>query len=192
MIRAVGFYFFASAYWALLPLVARSQIAGGPALRLMLGTIGAGAVAGSFALPWLKRALESRSLVAAGTFSTVFALLLFGQAKDPATALIASVMAGAGWIAVLASLNVSAQVALPEWVRGRGLAFYMTVYFGAMTIGSAVWGHVAGLLGLPAAHFFAAAGALASDPSDLAVEIADGRRSRSDAVDALANPDHTP
>jgi len=28
---------------------------------------------------------------------------------------------------VLSSLNVSAQVALPEWVRARGLAIFMTV-----------------------------------------------------------------
>ena len=31
LIRAVAFFFFASAYWALLPLVARNQIAGAPA-----------------------------------------------------------------------------------------------------------------------------------------------------------------
>ena len=165
LFRAVGFYFFASAYWALLPLVARTQISGGPGLYgFMLGAIGGGAVAGSFALPWLKRTLGPDRLVAGGTFSTILALLLFGVAQNAATALVASVMAGAGWIAVLASLNVSAQVALPEWVRGRGLAFYMTVYFGTMTIGSALWGHVAGLLGLPAAHFIAAAGALAAIP----------------------------
>jgi MFS family permease len=165
LFRAVGFYFFASAYWALLPLVARTQISGGPGLYgFMLGAIGGGAVAGSFVLPWLKRTLGPDRLVAGGTFSTILALLLFGVAQNAATALVASVMAGAGWIAVLASLNVSAQVALPEWVRGRGLAFYMTVYFGTMTIGSALWGHVAGLLGLPAAHFIAAAGALAAIP----------------------------
>jgi hypothetical protein len=33
-----------------------------------------------------------------------------------------------------------------------------------MTVGSALWGHVAGLLGLPAAHFIAAGGALAGIP----------------------------
>ena len=38
---------------------------------------------------------------------------------------------------MMATLFVSAQVALPEWVRGRGLAVFLTVYFGAMTIGSA-------------------------------------------------------
>jgi hypothetical protein len=40
----------------------------------------------------------------------------------------------------------------------------MTVYFGAHTVGSAVWGQVAALLGLPLAHFIAAAGALLTIP----------------------------
>ena len=165
LIRAVGFFLFGSAYWALLPLVARTQIAGGPQLYgILLGAIGAGAVAGAFALPKLKAHLGADRLVAAGTLGTALALVLFGLARDVATAAAASIIAGAAWIAVLASLNVSAQVALPEWVRGRGLAVYMTVFFGALSLGSVVWGKVAGLVGLPAAHFAAAAAALAVIP----------------------------
>jgi hypothetical protein len=52
----------------------------------------------------------------------------------------ASVIAGTCWIAVLASLNVSAQIALPDWVRGRGLAIYVTVFFETMTLGSRALG----------------------------------------------------
>src|SRR5262249_14516282 len=103
-------------------------------------------------------------LVSAGTLGTALALVLFGLARDTATGLAASVIAGASWIAVLATLNVSAQVALPEWVRGRGLALYMTVFFGALSLGSVIWGKLAGLLGLPMAHFAAAAAALAVIP----------------------------
>lgn len=52
LIRAAGFCVFASAYWALLPLVARNQVVGGPELYgILLGAIGIGAVGGSFALP---------------------------------------------------------------------------------------------------------------------------------------------
>ena len=59
LIRAVGFFLFASAYWALLPLVVRSQISGGPELYgILLGAIGAGAVCGAFALPWMKAKLR--------------------------------------------------------------------------------------------------------------------------------------
>jgi MFS family permease len=165
LMRAVGFFLFASAYWALLPLVARSQIAGGPDLYgVLLGAIGAGAVGGAFALPWLKAKLGPDRLVAAGTLGTAATLALFGLAHDMPTALSASVLAGVSWIAVLSSLNVSAQVALPEWVRGRGLAMFVTIFFGAMTLGSAVWGQVAAMMGLPVAHDLAAAGALMAIP----------------------------
>jgi len=76
----------------------------------------------------------------------------------------ASLIAGMSWIPVLASLNVSAQVALPDWVRGRGLAMFVMVFFGTLSVGSALWGEVAALTTLPTAHFVAAAGALLAIP----------------------------
>jgi MFS family permease len=165
LIRGVGFFLFASAYWALLPLVARSQIAGGPGLYgFLLGAIGAGAVGGAFALPWLKARLGPDWLVAAGSVGTAIAMVLFGFARNPATGIAASIFAGVSWIAVLASFNVSAQLALPEWVRGRGLAMFVTTFFGALSLGSAIWGQLAGMVGLPATHFIAAAGALLAIP----------------------------
>jgi MFS family permease len=165
VIRSAAFFLFGSAYWALLPLVARERIAGGPDLYgYLLGAIGAGAVGGAFALPSLKQRLGPDRLVNAGTIGTALATALFGLARDPATGLAASIIAGVSWIAVLSSLNVSAQVALPEWVRGRGLAIFVTVFFGALTLGSVVWGKVAGMVGLPAAHLTAAAGAIVAIP----------------------------
>jgi predicted MFS family arabinose efflux permease len=161
LVRAEAFFFFASAYWALLPLVSRNQIAGGPELYgLLLGAIGVGAVLGAFTLPTLKGALGPDRLVAVGTLGTVLTLILLGIARHPAVGFAACLVAGFSWIAVLASLNVSVQVSLPDWVRGRGLAMFVTVFFGAMTAGSALWGKLASTLGLPAAHFIAAAGAL--------------------------------
>jgi hypothetical protein len=165
LIRGAAFFLFASAYWALLPLVAREQLAGGPDLYgFLLGAIGAGAVVGAFALPWLKIKLGPDRLVAAGSIGTAAATVLFGLAANAATALTASVIAGMSWIAVLSSLNVSAQVALPEWVRGRGLAMFVVVFFGALSLGSAIWGQAAGMVGLSGAHFMAAAGVLVAIP----------------------------
>jgi MFS family permease len=165
LLRAVAFFLFGCAYWALLPLVARHQIAGGPELYgLLLGTIGASAVAGAFGLPWLEARLGPDRLVAAGTLGTAVALALFGASREPLMAIAASAIAGVSWIAVLASLNVSAQVALPDWVRARGLSLYVVVLFGAMTLGSMFWGEVASRLGLPLAHFLAAASAALAIP----------------------------
>ena len=161
LIRAIGFFLFASAYWALLPLVARSQLHGGPTLYgVLLGAIGAGAVGGALLLPRLQARHGPDAVVMHGEAGTAAALVLFGLAQQPWVAILACLLAGIGWIGVLASLNVSAQTVLPDWVRGRGLAAYVTVFFGTMTVGSALWGFVAERLGLPAAHYLAAASAL--------------------------------
>ena len=165
LIRAVGFFLFASAYWALLPLVARTRISGGPALYgVLLGAMGASAVGGAFFLRWLKAKLGADRLLSSATLATAAATALFALARDSATAVAASLIAGASWIAAVSSLNVSAQVALPDWVRGRGLAMYVTVMFGALTLGSAMWGEVAAAAGLPAALLLAALGALIAIP----------------------------
>jgi predicted MFS family arabinose efflux permease len=159
LIRAAGFFLFASAYWALLPLLARNQIQGGPGLYgILLGAIGGSAVIGALILPLLKERLGADGLAAAGTVGTAVALVLFGLARAPATALVASSIAGLSWIAVLATINVSAQLGLPAWVRGRGLALFVTVMFGAMSLGSMAWGQVATHIGLQATHIVAAAG----------------------------------
>jgi MFS family permease len=197
LIRGAAILLFASAYWALLPLVAREQIAMGPDLYgFLLGAIGAGAVGGAFALPWLNERLGPDRLVAAGSVGTAVAMVLFGLARDSATALSASVIAGVSWIAILSSLNVSAQVAQPEWMRARGLAVYVTSFYGALALGSAVWGLVAGMFGLFAALIMAAAGALLAIPltwrwklqtaAGAGLTPPDRGRSRPHTVDALA------
>lgn len=159
--RSVGFFLFASCYWALLPLVARRLPAGSAGLYgALLGTIGLSAIASAFALPWLKTQLGPNRLAALGSVATALALALFAVAHNAAVALLASAFAGSSWITTIAILNVSAQVALPDWVRARGLAVYVTVFFGAMTLGSVLWGQVAGIAGVPAALSIACGGCL--------------------------------
>jgi MFS family permease len=165
LVRTMGFFLFASAYWALLPLVARRQIGGGPELYgILLGAIGAAAVGAAFLLPWLRATMGADRLLAVATLATAVATGLFALAHDPITAIAASFIAGASWIGAVSGLNVSAQVALPEWVRGRGLATYASVMFGSLTIGSALWGELARTAGLSAALALAAAGAMIAIP----------------------------
>ena len=165
LLRALAFFPFASAYWALLPLVARRQMVEGPEFYgFLLAAIGVGAISGSVALNWLKAKIGPDRVVASGTLGTAVALVMFGLAREPVLALCASLVAGASWTVVLASLYVSAQVALPDWVRARGLAILLTVVYGAMTVGSALWGQIAGLEGLQIAHFAAAVGAALAVP----------------------------
>ena len=150
---------FASAYWALLPLIARGLLGGGPELYgILLGCVGAGAVGGALFLPKLKALLGPDRLVAAGTLGMALVLVVLATIANDYAAAAVSLLAGASWIAVLSSLNVSAQVALPEWVRARGLSIFLTVFFGAMSAGSITWGRMAEALGIPLTLLAAAAG----------------------------------
>ena len=165
LIRAAGFFVFASAYWALLPLVARAQVGGGPLFYGgLLGAIGVAAVGAAFIMPWLGDRLGPDRLVGAGSLATAAATAVFALARDPVTAIAGGLIAGAGWTVTLSSLNLSAQVALPAWVRGRGMAIYVTVMFGALSLGSVIWGQAAAVLGHGPAQLIAAAGCALTVP----------------------------
>jgi predicted MFS family arabinose efflux permease len=164
--RAVAFFPAVSAYWALLPLLAREQMSGGPeSFGVLLSAIGAGAIVGAFVLNWLKGRLGPDRLVDWGALATAAILALLGAARDPLVGAVLCVAAGAAWILVLATLYVSAQVALPDWVRGRGLAIFLTAIFGSMTFGGAIWGQVAQTFGLPIAFLSSAACLLLAIPA---------------------------
>lgn len=159
--RAAGFFLFASAFWAILPLLARDTLSGGPELYgLLMAGVGVGAVIGAVCLPFLKARFNADSLVAGGT--GLMAAVLAGVAflHIPALAIVGAGLAGVSWITVLSSLNVSAQTALPDWVRARGLSVFLTVFFGSMAAGSLVWGQVAEIAGIPVALAAATVGAL--------------------------------
>jgi MFS family permease len=161
VIRAIAFFPFASAYLALLPLVARRQTGDGAEVYgQLMAAIGVGSIVATLALNWLKKRLGANGLAALGALGIAVALFLLAAAREPMLALIASFICGAASIVALTTFFVSAQVSLPQWVRGRGLAIFLTVYFGALTLGSAVWGEVATLKGVPFALGCAGAGTL--------------------------------
>jgi MFS family permease len=165
LVRVLAFFPFASAYLALLPLLARHLMSEGPQLYgILLAAIGVGTVGGSLIIRWLKDELGPDRLVAAGSLAAAFALVLFGLAHDPIMAVSACLLGGASWTLVLTKLYVSAQVALPDWARGRGLAVFLTFIFGATTAGSAVWGKLSAMEGLPIAYFVAAGGLVLAIP----------------------------
>jgi hypothetical protein len=56
------------------------------------------------------------------------------------------VVVGMAWISVANSLTVSAQQAMPDWVRARGMSIYqMALMGGSAACGSLLWGQVAEL-----------------------------------------------
>lgn len=149
IIRAIAFFIPTSAYWALLPLVAKELLGGGPGLYgMILTALGAGAVSGTFLLPTLRHRCDANHIVAIGSAGTGLSMLFFAFGTHAFFGLTGGVIAGVSWIMVLSSLNLSAQVSLPDWVRARGLAIFRMMFFGAMAAGSVFWGQMAATSGL--------------------------------------------
>ncbi|MEM1050901.1 MAG: MFS transporter [Pseudomonadota bacterium] len=177
LLRALGFFFCASAYWAMLPLIAKGVPGGDAQLYgILLTSTGAAAVGGALFLPRLKEHLSANGLVNLGTLGTVGALALFALVPAVWAAVLGSLLAGASWIAVLTSLNVSAQTSLPNWVRARGLAVLLMVFFGSMTAGATGWGQVAEFASVSSALLAAGAGLLLALPFIRKAELGQGEK----------------
>ncbi|WP_417811520.1 MFS transporter [Thalassospira alkalitolerans] len=177
LIRAVSFFLFASAYWALLPLIAKTSLGGDArSYGILVGAVGVGAVLGALLLPKLRRRFGPDIIAMAGTLGTACVLVVFAIVPNLMAAAAGSLLAGASWIGVLSTLNSSVQTALPSWVRARGLSVFITVFFGAMSLGSIVWGQVAQTVGIPAALIIAAVGALILIPITWRMKLGQGEK----------------
>jgi MFS family permease len=150
LLRAFLFFALASSVWALLPLVARQLLGGGAGFYgILLGAVGLGAIGGAVLGPRLRARLSADGLLLAAA-SVTAAVMAFLSFAPPQWAAVASLLIlGAAWISALTTLNGVAQSILPNWVRGRSLAVYLTVFNGAMTAGSLAWGAAAELIGVP-------------------------------------------
>jgi MFS family permease len=144
LIRSMGFFVFASALWALLPLIAKQLLQGGPqTFGIMLGCIGIGAVFGALVLPGLRAKYSSDTLVSWYSVQYGVAMAAIALVHNFAVALIAAGVCGMAWITVISSTQVAAQMALPNWVRSRGLAVMVMTMMGSMSGGALIWGKVA-------------------------------------------------
>jgi MFS family permease len=142
--RALLFIPAASAVWALLPVVAaRNLHLGSAGYGLLLGAVGVGAVAAALIMPRLRARMGTPSLVTAAMLVSAAATVIVATTSNAALAGLALVPVGGAWIAVMSSLNSGLQLALPSWVRARGLAHYLLVFQGSQAVGAVIWGIVA-------------------------------------------------
>ena len=159
-LRAVSFFFSASALWALLPLIARERLSGEADLYgYLVGAAGAGAVAGGVLLGGLTRRINAnRMIFLAGTVMAV-GLAILGWSTSVALSFAAVLLCGAAWQTGYTTVMTSTQYSLPRWFGARGLAFYLMSTSACLAVGSAVWGWFADLTTLAISHY-AAAGSL--------------------------------
>lgn len=154
-----------SALWALLPAVANGRLGLNAAgYGLLLGAVGAGALAGAVVMPAAKARMSSASLFTASILTVGVTTLAITALRNPWLVGLLLLPVGAAYIAVVALFNATLQLLLPAWVRARGLAIYTVVFHGALSVGSAAWGFVADGLGTGAAVAISGAVLLAAVP----------------------------
>src|SRR5262249_48944312 len=124
------------------------------------GAVGVGAIVGAIGLPWLQRWLTPNGLLLSAALATALVVGAIALAPPRPVALALLLLLGAAWIITLTTLHVTAQAILPNWVRGRGLGIYLTVFNGALAGGSFAWGLTAQWLTIPATLLVSAAGLL--------------------------------
>jgi MFS family permease len=158
LLRIFLFFLQSTALMALLPLVARRLHGGGAGtFTVMLSCVGGGAIIAALYFPRWRERFNRDRFVVAGTLSHAALSCLVVLVPEIWIALPAMVMIGMAWISVANSLTVAAQVAMPNWVRARGMSIYQMALMGGSAAGSLLWGQVAEHLGVRGAVLAAAA-----------------------------------
>jgi MFS family permease len=148
LLRAGLFGLSASALPALMPLVARDLIHGGPlTYGVLLGAFGIGAVGGALLSRRLREWLSTEGIVRAASIALAAGAVVTSFGFLP-VALIGLAAAGAGWVLALSTFNVSVQMASPRWVVARAISLYQMSAFGGMAAGSWLFGAIASTHGV--------------------------------------------
>lgn len=153
-LRGSAFGLTANALPALMPIVARDLVKGGPlTFGLLLGAFGIGAVLGGLGSVRLRRRFATEATIRLASASLAAATAITALSPYLIVTLAALMLAGASWVVALSTFNVTIQLASPRWVLARALSIYQMTTFGGMAIGA--WA-----LGLVAEHYTVSIGLL--------------------------------
>jgi MFS family permease len=157
LLRTVAYGGAGSALWALLPAIAAQHLQLGAAgFGFLMGCLGTGAVAAGLVLGKLRARLGLERLVAVGCLVFAAVMLIAAFVRIPGVVFVSLAIGGAAWMAVMATFNTATQSSAPPWVRSRAVALHTLSSLGSFAIGSAFWGAVSGVAGLPVALSLAA------------------------------------
>jgi MFS family permease len=149
IVRVVCFFFQSIGLIALLPLVAQSLGGdGAQTYSLLMAAMGVGAVTMALSMGFANRRWSSETLYRGGMIVVAIATASAGFAPNRPFALVVMFCAGGAWLLTANSLMVAATMALPDWVRARGLSIVQMAMMGATATGAAIWGAVASVAGL--------------------------------------------
>jgi MFS family permease len=190
LLRGAVFGFAAIAVQALMPLIARDIIQGGPlTFGLLLGAFGVGAVGGALLSARLRQAMSLEALVCIAFLGFAICAAVSGASSIAAVSLVALALGGASWVLALSSFNATVQLSSPRWVVGRALAMYQMATFGGMAFGSWIWGVAAENLGTTNALLISAIVLLAGAALGLHFALPEMKSLNLDPLNRWAEPD---
>ncbi|OAF17024.1 MFS transporter [Bradyrhizobium centrolobii] len=189
LVRAVATGAVGSSIFALMPLVARDILSGGPqTYGIMLGAFGFGAIIGAIYVGEVRKRMSSEAAMRACMLSMAGATTAAALSREPALTATALILAGAVWTVVAILLDIGAQLSSPRWVAGRSLATYQAAYAGGVAFGSWGWGRLTDAAGVETALLVSAGLMLLSPLLGLWLPMP-RISSRDEDVEMLADPE---
>src|SRR5690606_17838172 len=122
------------------------------------GLMGTGAVIASQIMARLHQKYSRNVIVTGAGFVYAGAMFLVADVIHFSVLAVALLAAGAAWLAYFASISAAGQLAVPDWVRARGLSMVVLTIMGAGSVGAPLWGRLADAFGISAALMAAGAG----------------------------------
>jgi MFS family permease len=156
-LRGALFGLGASALQSLLPLMARSQLGGGPIVfGTLVGSFGFGSFFGALIATHVRSNIGGNRMLGIATIVYASATLVIAISTRLLLSIPFAFVAGIAFIFVLTTTRTSVQLCCPRWVVGRAVSLGQVASFGCMALGSAGWGAIAVLVGLSDALLIAA------------------------------------
>src|SRR5256884_4691839 len=122
-VRAATFVGFASALWALLPLVVRVTLGRGPvSYGVLVGSLGLGGLIGAAILPALRQRWSSDVFTAVASALFAAGCLALAWVRSFGLLAVIMVVTGTGWLVVVSAGLGAAPRGAAAWVRARVLA----------------------------------------------------------------------
>lgn len=153
-----GMSIFAMNFQVLLPLFARFTLgldAGG--YGALFAVMGVGSLGGSLTLAFMGERRPRLRLILGGGLAFLAAEVVLGLVRVPAIAYLVVALVGLFSMLMVNTINASVQRSVPDALRGRVMALYVTVFAGSGPLGGLFAGGVAELLGPPAGFILGAA-----------------------------------
>ena len=150
--RGLCFFVPGIAMGTLLPVIGRFELGLDEfSFGILYAVFGVGAVAAAMFMPTLNRLLTpDRANIWAMSLQAAV-ILLAALAMTPLVVGACVAISGGCWITVIANNGTAVQMILPNFMRARGMAVHQMVFFGAMVVGSLLWGKIADLFGVRSA-----------------------------------------